>query len=122
MGYKGQGSVVCTAAVDAAIDAMVVNVAQRSKVRWPLVLWRAMGGMGGNGGWVGQVAMADEGCWKKNSPTKNNRVDRKCSKLFCLCLLFYILGHDNLIHQIAGGLSVREGGGFGRKLVNLGNH
>ena len=35
--------------------------------------------------------MADEDCgsgrWVQNSPTKNNRVNGKCSK-FCLCLLF----------------------------------
>ena len=57
---EGQGAVVCAAAVDAAIDAMVVNVARRFEVWWPLVLWRAMafnflnvgrcGGVGGDGG------------------------------------------------------------------------
>ena len=60
MGSVGQGAVVCAAAVDAAIDAMVVNVARRFEVWWPLVLWRAMafnflnvgrcGGVGGDGG------------------------------------------------------------------------
>ena len=38
MGYEGEGAVVCAAAVDAAIDAMVVSVASLLSVRWQLVL------------------------------------------------------------------------------------
>ena len=48
---------------------------------------------------VGRAEMADEDCgsgrWEQNSPTKNDRVNGKCSK-FCLSLLFlHYLLHQN---------------------------
>ena len=42
MGYEGEGAVVCGAAVDTAIDAMIVNVARWLKVCWPSVLQRGI--------------------------------------------------------------------------------
>ena len=42
VGYEGEGAVVCGAAVDTAIDAMIVNVARWLKVCWPSVLERGI--------------------------------------------------------------------------------